>query len=442
MGIATFIFEGNVHEYERNVMSIMELSSLEITKQQELVKMKRLASSLLLLVTLIYVVSVVFLDHYVWGGFISATAEAAMVGAIADWFAVTALFRHPLGLKIPHTAIIPNRKDIIAEQFGQFVQGNFLSESVISEKIRTMDLSRRVAGWLVVRENAQAVAEQTTAGLAGIVRVINDEDIQAMITSKVESRIRSTSWAPIISELLTFITSGRRQQEIIDGMVNFGLYLLEDSSEAIKERVGKETPWWFPDSVDKAIYEKIVMSVSKMLYEMQVDIFHPVRVRMVTMLDDLLTDLKHSPDIQEKEIALKEELLNQPVIRDFTSTLWADIKQALLDQTEEPDAELKRAIADSVISFGESILSDIELSNKIDEWAQDSARYLIRTYGHEVADLISGTIDNWDPESTSQRIEIQIGRDLQFIRINGTVIGALVGLVIHSSTVLPAMILP
>jgi uncharacterized membrane-anchored protein YjiN (DUF445 family) len=308
-------------------MFLENYTDLELTKQAELARMKRLASSLFVFVTLIYIIASMFLDRYVWGGFVAATAEAAMIGAIADWFAVTALFRHPLGLKIPHTAIIPSRKDVIAEQFGAFVQQNFLSEDVISSKIRSMNLSRRVAAWIVEKENARAVADQITAGLAGAVRVMNDKDIQIMIEKKVEDRIRDTSFAPIIGELLTFITSGRRQQELFDGVVNMGLYFLEDSDRDIKEKVEQETPWWFPGTVDKAIYERIVRSVSKMLYEMQVDVFHPIRRRVVQTMKEFLDDLKHSPDIREKEIAIKEDLLKQPAVRDFTTSLWTDIRQ-------------------------------------------------------------------------------------------------------------------
>ena len=399
---------------------------------KELEKMKQLATGLLLLVSMVFLVSAYYETWYPWVSYINATSEAAMVGAVADWFAVTALFQYPLGLKIPHTAIIPKRKDDIAEQFGGFVQNNFLSESVITEKIRSMGLSRRVARWISEPENAHAVAEQVTAGLAGIVKVVNDDDIQLMIETRVQEKIRTTSFAPMIGELLSFITSGKRQQELFEGGVAMGLYLLEDSDSDIRDKVVDETPWWFPSSVDTAIYVRIVRSVSKMLYQMQVDIYHPLRVRLMKVVNEFLEDLKHSDDIREKEIAIKEDLLTAPAVTDFTSSLWHDIKEVLVQQSENPDAELKKAIEQSVIKFGNSILEDDRLAAKIDGWAEDSARYLINTYGHEIASLISGTIEGWDPKATSERIEEQIGKDLQFIRINGTVVGGLVGLTIHS----------
>lgn len=416
----------------------MEFNSVgEQQKAIELATMKRTATGLLVLMTVIFIGTRIFHGEFVWIGFVEATAEAAMIGALADWFAVTALFRHPLGIKIPHTAIIPNRKDSIAEQFGGFVQQNFLSEDVISDKVRSMNLSRRVAAWIIEPTNASAIAAQVTAGLSGVVKVMNDKDIQALIEAKLEAKIRSTSFAPIIGDLLTFISSGRRQQDLFDVFVKIGLNLLEDSDDDIREKVQQETPWWFPGSLDKAVYYKIVRGVSKTLYDMQVDIYHPVRVRMMQMSNEFMEQLRHSDDIKEKEITLKEDILNEPAVREFTHSLWGDIKAALLEQSENPDAELKQAIEDAVIKFGHSILSDAALASKIDGWADDTARYVIRTYGHEVSSLIADTIGGWDPQATSERIELQIGKDLQFIRINGTIVGGLAGLIIYTLSMLP-----
>ena len=419
-------------------MFLENFTELELEKQAELLKMKRLASGLFLLVTIIYIVASVFSNLHAVIPYVQATSEAAMVGALADWFAVTALFRYPMGLKIPHTAIIPNRKNSIADQFGVFVQQNFLSDEVITGKIRSMDLSRRVAEWIIEPKNSSAVAEQITDGIAGVVKVMNDKDIQAMIERKLENKIRETSFSPLIGDVLTFLTSGKRQQAAFDAGVKIALGVLEDSDDQLREKIQQETPWWFPNSLDKAVYRKIMKSTSKALYEMQVDIFHPMRVRLVQMSNEFMEDLKYSDDIKEKEISIKEDLLQQVAVRDFTRSLWTDIKQALLEQSESPDAELKKAIQDAVEKFGRSILADDRLAEKINGWAEDSARYLLDNYGHEVANLISQTIESWDPQSTSERIEIQIGKDLQFIRINGTVVGGLAGLGIHSISELVA----
>jgi uncharacterized membrane-anchored protein YjiN (DUF445 family) len=173
-----------------------------------------------------------------------------------------------------------------------------------------------------------------------------------------------------------------------------------------------------------------------MLYDMQVDIYHPIRVRLVEMLNTFMNDLKHSADIRAREATLKEDILQQPAVKEFTVSLWKDIRQSLENQSADPDGALKQTIADSVLQFGQSLLAEPLLARKVEIWADDSARYLIRTYGDEVAELIRQTIDAWDPVQTSERIEIQIGKDLQFIRINGTLVGGLAGLTIHSIAVL------
>ena len=407
-------------------------------KKTELARMKRLAGALLLLVSTVYLVSSMFEQYSPWVGFVSATAEAAMIGAIADWFAVTALFRHPLGIRIPHTAIIPSRKDAIADQFGTFVQSNFLSEQVISDRIHDMQLGHTIATWLTKPDNAHSIAEQITIGIAGMTHLVNDKDIQRVIEQRVAKGISETSFSPIIGELLCFVTSGKRQQDIIDGAIDIASRLLEDSDTDIRNQVSQETPWWFPNTLDRSIYRKIIRSVSRSLYSIQVDVRHPARVRLIDMLNQFMHDLKYSEDFAKKEAAIKQDLLSHPSASQFTQSLWDDIKQSLLKQKDQSDSELTRAIEDVVANFGHAILEDPVLAEKIDSWGDNAARYLIRSYGEEISDLIARTIKNWDPVATSERIEIQIGRDLQFIRINGTLVGALVGLLIHSITYVTA----
>ncbi len=409
-------------------------------KKTELARMKRLAGALLLLVSTVYLVSSMFEQYSPWVGFVSATAEAAMIGAIADWFAVTALFRHPLGIRIPHTAIIPSRKDAIADQFGTFVQSNFLSEQVISDRIHDMQLGHTIATWLTKPDNAHSIAEQITIGIAGMTHLVNDKDIQRVIEQRVAKGISETSFSPIIGELLCFVTSGKRQQDIIDGAIDIASRLLEDSDTDIRNQVSQETPWWFPNTLDRSIYRKIIRSVSRSLYSIQVDVRHPARVRLIDMLNQFMHDLKYSEDFAKKEAAIKQDLLSHPSASQFTQSLWDDIKQSLLKQKDQSDSELTRAIEDVVANFGHAILEDPVLAEKIDSWGDNAARYLIRSYGEEISDLIARTIKNWDPVATSERIEIQIGRDLQFIRINGTLVGGLIGLLIHSVHHLLAML--
>ena len=406
-------------------------------READLARMKRFATGMLLAVASAFVATRVVLTLYAdatwltYVGYLEAMCEAAMIGALADWFAVTALFRHPMGIPIPHTAIIPARKDSIASQFGSFVQDNFLANDLISERVHHMHLARRAAAWMQQEDNAADVSQQLVDGLAGAVEIINDEDIQRMLERSVRDRVMRTSFSPVLSEFLGFVTSGRRQQMLFDAGVRAGLYLLDDSEEGIRETVKQETPWWFPATLDSAIYRRIVMGVSKTLYAMQNDIYHPLRVRLVGILDDFITDLKTSDDFHAQEEQLKIAMLDQPALREFVVTLWADIREAILARGEADHSTLKEMLTRSIMKLGEAIDNDPELAAKLDGWCEDSARYVINNYGHEFASLIETTIRKWDTEATSRRIELQIGLDLQFIRINGTVVGGLVGLAIH-----------
>ncbi len=413
------------------------LTTASSGREADLARMKLLATVLLLFVAAAFVAMRVILatnpdaPWRVTIGYLEAMCEAAMIGALADWFAVTALFRHPMGIPIPHTAIIPARKDSIASQFGTFVQENFLSNDLISTRLSGMQLSKRGAAWIQKEANAGSIAKQVVDSLAGAVQVINDDDIQRMLERSVKDRVMRTNFSPILSDFLTFITSGRRQQMLFEAGVRAGLHLLDDSEEGIRETVKQETPWWFPDTLDSAIYRRIVMGVSKSLYAMKDDNYHPLRVRLVGMLNDFIVDLQKSKDFHAQEEQLKKALLDQPALREFVVTLWADIRDAITAQGESDNSSLVEMLTRSIVKLGQTIDEDPELAQKLDGWCEDSAKYIISNYGHEFASLIESTINNWDTEATSRRIELQIGRDLQFIRINGTVVGGLFGLVIH-----------
>ena len=396
--------------------------------------MRRLATGLLILMALIYVATHFAPQNFFWVGLIAATAEAAMIGALADWFAVTALFRRPMGLPIPHTAIVQTRKDAIADQFGQFVQENFLSKPLVAERIRSMGPARRAASWLQRTENAELVAAQIHTGLVNLLKTIDDESIRQLIERRVESRIRDTSFAPLLGELMEFVVEGEREKELVDAAVRIGQTLLQDADDDIRDKVTEETPWWFPKAVDRAIYHRIVHGINETMNEIQSHVHHPTRLRLLERMHAFIYDLKHSADMQQQEQRLKEDLLNLPAVRGFSASLWEDVHDALLKRAGTGENDLQKTLGSAVQSFAKAVLEDPELAARIDALAEDLACYLISRFGTETAGLISNTIRSWDPEATADLIETQIGRDLQFIRINGTVVGGLVGLVLFVAT--------
>ncbi|MBI4551884.1 MAG: DUF445 domain-containing protein, partial [Candidatus Latescibacteria bacterium] len=300
-------------------------------KQIELDRMKRRATALFGVVSLLFVCATVAEKRYAWVSFVRATAEAAMVGAIADWFAVTALFRHPLNLNIPHTAIIPNRKDSFAESFGRFVQQNFLAEDVITAKLRSMSVARCVARWISHPDHSLRLASHTTIGLAGVVQVVKDEDVQELIEQGLVVRIRSMPVAPTLGKVLALVVSDRRQQDLLHGIVRLGLHLLEENKAAIRKKIVQETPWWWPWPVDEKVYQKIVTTVETTLQDIEADPHHPLYDKFDGLVSQFIDDLTHSSDVIAKGEALKEELLQHPIVREFSSSLWSDIKVSLLN---------------------------------------------------------------------------------------------------------------
>lgn len=404
----------------------------EAQRQAELNRMKYLATGLLVFFSLVFVAASLFEPRYPWLGFVRATAEAAMVGAIADWFAVTALFRHPLGLPIPHTAIIPRRKDSIGASIGRFVQENFLSEEVILGRLRSANVARRGALWIGEPSHTARVVRLVTAAIGGVMQVVNDEDVQGLIERGVVARVRSTRAAPLLGKVLAEVLSERRQAELVDGLVALATRVLEENQGAIRARISREIPWWLPRSLDREIYRKLFDAVNDMFQDAKRDPAHPLHVQFRKVVHDLIVDLQSNPDVIARGEELKEELLRHPIVREAAATVWMDIKAALRAQSTAPESELGQAVERAVARLGTVVLEDEGLADKLNRWVEQIVLYATREYGAEVANLIEQTVRNWDAEATSRKIELQIGKDLQYIRINGTVVGGLAGLLIYS----------
>jgi uncharacterized membrane-anchored protein YjiN (DUF445 family) len=404
----------------------------EEEKRVRLEKMKRVATGLLGVATIIFIVARIFEARYPWLGFIRATAEAAMVGAVADWFAVTALFRYPMGVKIPHTAIIPNRKDRIGKSLGNFVQNNFLSPPVISAKLREANVALKLAQWLANPDHGDAVGKHAAAAVTGLVQVLRDEEVQEIIEQSVMGRVRTTQVAPLMGSVLTLVTAENRHQELLDSAIRLFDRLFQENREVLRAKITQETPWWMPAAANEEIYKRIARGIERTLAEVANDPNHPLRGRFNEAVAEFVERLKSSPEMIARGEALKEEVLGHPAVRHYSAGLWADIKASVLRHSADPESEFRRRVGSAVTRFGGSLLEDEELLAKANGWVEQAVLYVIEQYRHEVADLIETTVQAWDPEDTTRKIELQIGRDLQYIRINGTLVGGLVGLLIYT----------
>jgi uncharacterized membrane-anchored protein YjiN (DUF445 family) len=408
----------------------------DLNRQAELRRMKLLATGLLIGVALLFVIARIFEQRYAWVGFIRAFAEAAMVGALADWFAVTALFRHPLGLPIPHTAIIPRRKDSIGMSIGRFVEDNFLSEEVLIGRLRSQHVVRRLAAALRAPGVSQQIARHATTALNNALRVINDDDVQALVEHSVVARIEAIQPAPLLGRVLAALLAGRRQPELVEALVKIAANLLEENKDAIRVKIRQETPWWLPRTVDRHISERLFDTVESTLYQVSVDPAHPFHDRFNALLYDFVERLQHDPATIARGEELKSELMRDPLLREFSISLWLDIKAGLLAQSANKNSTLHSTIERAVRQFGTLLLRDDALADKLNRWVERLVVYTSQEYRHQFGQLIAQTVGRWDAEATSRKIELQIGRDLQFIRINGTVVGGLAGLAIYSLSLL------
>jgi uncharacterized membrane-anchored protein YjiN (DUF445 family) len=365
-------------------------------------------------------------------GYVSAFAEAAMVGALADWFAVTALFRHPLRLPIPHTAIIPNRKDEIGRSLGEFVENEFMSREVLDERLAGIGVGRRLGEWLSEPANAERAGVGVADVFRGAIEVIDDREVQEGIERIIESRIRGTQVAPLLGKTIDLAIEGGHHQRLLDAIFTGLEGFLEDNRVTFRERLEQESPWWVPDAIDDRIFAKIYDGVTRFLLDVGGDPSHEVRASIEKRVEAFAGRLRADPEMIAKGEQLKEELLAHPDVRAWMESLWRDAKRGLIEATSQPKSELNRRIASSLAKLGARLRDEPELQAKIDHWVTAAVGYVIDNYRSEVSKLIESTVARWDGESTSRKLELQVGRDLQFIRINGTIVGGLAGLIIHA----------
>ena len=410
-------------------------SPTDAQRSSELRRMKWFATGLLVAVTIVFVIARTLRDDAgTWLGYVEAFAEAAMVGALADWFAVTALFRHPLGLPIPHTAIIPKRKDQIGESLGQFVQENFLTEELLNERLQKAHVGERLGEWL--SHPAKALRASAAAGdvLRGALEVVDDEAISGSIEAMVERRIRATPVAPLMGRAIDVAVENGHHQRLLDatmaGLKNF----LDDNRNTFRERLQTESPWWVPETIDDRIFDKIFTGVHRFLDDVGRDHQHEVRRSIDQRVVAFAQRLRDDPELVAKGEEIKDELLAHPDVRAWIASLWSEMKTSIERAAVDPDSELRRRMTFSLSQVGQRLKDDPSLQAKVDGWVASAGSYLVSNYRGEVSSMISSTVERWDAESTSRRLELQVGRDLQFIRINGTVVGGLAGLVIHLLT--------
>jgi uncharacterized membrane-anchored protein YjiN (DUF445 family) len=416
-----------------SVPLITAAPELDEERRRGLRRMRSLAVGLLLFAAVVYLAT---LDEDGFLGFVNAGAEASMVGAIADWFAVTALFKHPLGLPIPHTALIPRRKEMLGRSLEEFVGENFLHEQVIRERMQVADLSRRVGDWLVVEEQARRVVDEAASVLhIGLTRV-RDEDIAALVEEALLPRLRAEPISPVAGSLLAEVVRDKAHHGLVDLALDEAYRWLDQNEDTFSDIVGERAPWWSPPAVNDRVTRRIHVELLAWISDIRNDPVHHARIALDSMLAQLAEDLLHDPATQSRAEALKERVFDHPQILVTAISLWKAFRVALLDALADDDGPLRARAVAELTAFGRRLLEDGELRAKLDKYAADFAVFVVDRYGAELTTVITHTIDRWDGKEAARKIELHVGRDLQFIRINGTIVGGLVGVLIHTVTVL------
>jgi uncharacterized membrane-anchored protein YjiN (DUF445 family) len=395
--------------------------------------MRAVALSLLVLAGVVYLLTV-----HAGGGwpYVHATAEAAMVGAIADWFAVTALFRHPFGIPIPHTAIIPTRKAALGRSLQEFVTDNFLSESVVRTRVADAQVSRRVGSWLTDPANSTWVVNEGAVLVRAALAGISDEDVAVLIESELLPRLADEPWSEVVGRLLQDVVDEKAHHGLVDLALVEAHRWLSGNEQAVTGALISRAPWWTPVWLDEQITKKLHSEATAWVADIRDDPDHPARHALDDLLSQLAGDLQHDPDTIERAERLKKRVLGQPQVAVTATSLWNALRRALLESLAAPDSAVRQRAIASLTGFGSRLASEEALSERMDAYAADAAAFLVGRYGQELTTVITDTIDRWDGKEAANRIELFVGRDLQFIRINGTVVGGVAGLLIYTVSVL------
>ncbi len=376
--------------------------------------------------------------HPVWG-YVHAFAEAAMVGGLADWFAVTALFRHPLGIPIPHTAIIPQNKDRIADTMASFLRSNFLTPSVVARRLKDMNIARSAGEFLLQPRDGEGDAGRVGAGaaelLAELLETLDPQRLGEQVRAGLARQVERIDVSPLIGSMLEAAIADNRHRPLIDGFIRWAGLTLEDNEEMVREmiqaRANALLRW---TGLDERLSNSVLDGLYRLLAEILVDPEHPLRNKVEEGLAKLAQDLQHDPEMRAKVEAIKAELLANPAVGAWWIGVWERMRHGLIDMARNPDAALAGQLGNSLQELGEALRDDPALQMQVNRFARRALVGIAHRYGEQIVRLVSETVKRWDARTITGRIESAVGRDLQFIRINGTLVGGLAGVTIHAVT--------
>lgn len=403
-------------------------------KRSQLQRYKLFATGLFVLMAVVFIVTTIMQksnpSH--WIGYVRAFAEAAMVGALADWFAVTALFHHPMGLKIPHTNLIQEKKDQIGDNLGNFVVDNFLAPVNIRPYMQKLKVSHFVGDWLSKNRNQELLLNETGNIAKDILLKLDDALVISFISKKAKEISKDLKINQIVGSGLDYILERNDHQRLVTGLSKQIKSYIVNNQEMVRERVKKESFSLIPKFVDDAIADKITSGLSKYFEEVENDENHGLRNEITQKLLSFSTDLKENKKWEEEFKSVGESFLKEEKLDRYAQDIWNSIKKSILKELENENSALKKYIQKNISELAINLQNDEKLQHKIDHWVRVTAYKYILKNTHQFGDLISSTVGNWQGKELSNKLELEVGKDLQFIRVNGTIVGGLVGLVIYT----------
>ncbi|CAA7385941.1 DUF445 domain-containing protein [Chryseobacterium fistulae] len=403
-------------------------------KRKQLRKYKAFATGLFLLMAIVFMITTILqkTNDSHWVGYVRAFAEAAMVGALADWFAVTALFRHPLGLPIPHTNLIENSKQRLGDNLGNFVVSNFLSPQNIRPYIQKLKVSNFVGEWLGKDKNQDALLKNLSDIVLDILNKLDDSAVSHFISKKIYEMTDNIKLNALLGNGINYLLDKNDHQKMMTNLSSqIKNYILEND-EMIQERVKKGSYSFIPAFVDHKIADKIVHGLSDFFKEIEEDPHHEIRALITQKIYEFSTELKQDPKWEDEFNNIKNDLLKDNKLDEYSSDIWSSIKNTLIKELQEDHSSLKNYIIKNLNEFSQNLKTDENLQKKIDHWVRVTAYKYILKNTHQFGSLISSTVGNWQGKDLSDKLELEVGKDLQFIRVNGTLVGGLVGLIIYT----------
>jgi uncharacterized membrane-anchored protein YjiN (DUF445 family) len=407
------------------------MSPAEAVLALRLRRMQWLATGLVALMAVVFVATSLLRARYPHVDVIWAFSEAALIGGLADWFAVTALFRRPLGLPIPHTAIVPSRKNEIGRALARFVAEHFLNREVIEQRLSGVDLAARLGAWMSDEQVTKRLGRDAATALDWLVRGVDSKELRLAAKDGVREVLHRIPPSALAGVVVDVLASGNHAQALVDQVVRFGRDQLERNKNRIRARVHDRSPWWLPRFVDEKIYDQLVSEVERILNDIGADATHPARRELNERLASLKHSLGRDPELVARSAALRDELLEHPAMRELANEVLARAQQFVHAALVDADSSLRGGLERQLATIGHVLEADATVRERVNRWLHETILYVVVNYSAPLSEIISDTVEQWDAEIAARRIELHIGRDLQFIRINGTLVGGLVGVILY-----------